>query len=107
MIEKVSRSTSPEAEASLLEELRERGTPFLMISVDGQLERHPGIRDAVMSLHDAGGLVYLDVGQWLTPLGEDYRSPEGHAWGAIAHEAIGKGLAAYIESAVLSAAGGR
>jgi len=75
--------------------------PLIMISVDGQLDNFPHIRETVHTLDQAGALNYLEVLNWLDGM-SDYRSAEGHAWGARAHEVIGRELGAYVASEIVA-----
>ena len=72
--------------------LKSEGRTFYVISVDRQLEEVPHIRQEIMDLESQGLLDYVEVLDWLEGHGP-YRSPEGHIWGARAHEIVGEGLA--------------
>ncbi len=86
-------------------ELDSRGITLLMISVNGQLNRHPHIRDMVQQLESRGLIRYLEVEDWLS--GETgYESPEGHEWGVNAHRIIGNSLAEYIRTELQSKSAG-
>ena len=79
--------------------LRAEGRTLLVVSVDHQLEQFPHIDAAVHDLDARGALRYLEVLDWLGGLGA-YASPEGHIWGAPAHEVIGEHLASAVGAAL-------
>jgi hypothetical protein len=91
--------------AGLLETFAKRlgreKTALIMISVDGQLDRHPEIRATVDRLAASGLLTYAEVRDWLRGL-EPYASPEGHLWGERAHAAIGRSLTDHVEREILA-----
>ncbi len=75
---------------------------FIVISVNGQLGSFPAIKDEVLALHRQGVLEYREVEDWFRGV-DDYASPEGHAWGAKAHQIVGENLARVIRgSAIVS-----
>ncbi|GMU93237.1 MAG: hypothetical protein AMXMBFR4_22950 [Candidatus Hydrogenedentota bacterium] len=78
-------------------DLRESDIDFIVIDVDAQLDRFPGIKARVQSLHADGSLRYLDTVPWLAAT-SNYSSPEGHRWGAKAHQVIGEKLADSIRN---------
>jgi hypothetical protein len=98
----VRESAYVELLETFVERLRREGTPLILISVDGQLDRYPAIRASVDSLCARRTLTYLEVRDWLDGLA-NYHSPEGHLWGSPAHAAIGRGLAAYMRREILIA----
>lgn len=87
--------------ALFAKKLRGDGVPLVMIAVDNQLDRFPAIQAKVQELDAAGTLRYIEVLDWLGPTSEHY-SVEGHAWGAIAHEVIGRELAELIAADYLT-----
>lgn len=76
-------------------DLHRRGISLVMIAVNNQLDWHPSVRNKVMELDAAGDLRYIEVAAWFETL-TDYGSPEGHDWGAKAHQVIGEHLADYV-----------
>ena len=72
-----------------------QGIQLLVISVNGQMARFSHIDEAVRSLQEAGVLRYVEVSDWFEGI-DDFASPQGHAWGARAHETIGIGLAKVV-----------
>jgi hypothetical protein len=68
---------------------------LVVIAINGQLEHFPGIRDNMMVLDRAGSLHYVEVLDWFEGV-TDYRSPEGHIWGAKGHAVVAAGLAEVI-----------
>lgn len=97
--EAATRAAEEEFYNRLLEmfavDLDRRGIALLMISVTNQLEAFPAIREKVRTLDEAGLIDYREVADWLEP-GRHYASPEGHVWGARAHDIIGRRLAEII-----------
>jgi hypothetical protein len=79
--------------------LHAEGRQLWVIAVDHQLEQFPHINAAVHDFDGRGELRYLEVADWLQGH-EPYGSPEGHLWGATAHELIGEHLAAEVATAV-------
>jgi len=94
-------SVSPREEFhnSLLEsfakDLSGKGTHLMMISVNGQLDGFPRIKQKVSELDQNGYLKYIEVAPWFENV-ENYDSPEGHKWGKKAHRIVGYKLASYI-----------
>jgi lysophospholipase L1-like esterase len=78
------------------ERLHADGRTLIIISVGHHLEMFPGIDAAVHDLVARDRAYYVEVLDFLAGLGS-YRSPEGHAWGPTAHQAIGEGLAGVVE----------
>jgi len=76
-------------------DLKEKGIHLVMIAVINDLEKYPHIRSEVTALDSAGLLAYYEVGDWLKGIA-DYRSPEGHSWGARAHQVIGTRLSELV-----------
>ena len=76
-------------------DLHAQGRALWVISVDHQLEQFPHINQAVHDLDARGELHYYEVTDWLKGH-EPYASPEGHMWGAPAHQLIGDHLAGQI-----------
>jgi hypothetical protein len=76
-------------------ELTNAGIRLVVISVDRQLDGYPHIRTRVDELEATGQLRYVEVLDWLKDEG-NYRSLEGHIWGARAHAIIGRELARVI-----------
>ncbi len=72
--------------------LKAQGTRFLMISVNGQLEKFPTIMREVRRLDAQGLLEYVEVRPWFEGV-TDYGSPEGHVWGTKGHQIVGEHLA--------------
>ncbi|HET6462964.1 MAG TPA: SGNH/GDSL hydrolase family protein, partial [Candidatus Krumholzibacteria bacterium] len=79
--------------------LHAQGKQLWVISVDHQLEQFPHINQAVHDLDARGDLRYIEVLDWLHGH-EPYASPEGHMWGAPAHDLIGEHLAAEVSAAL-------
>ncbi len=69
---------------------------LILIDVDGAYQRFPAIWEAIRKMEGDGLLTYLDTREWLKDQ-RGYDSPEGHAWGKVAHEVIGLNLSAYIK----------
>jgi len=78
-------------------DLTNTGIRLVIISVDRQLDGYPHIRTRVDDLAAAGQLQYIEVLDWLQDEG-NYRSLEGHIWGARAHAIIGRELARMIRN---------
>jgi len=76
-------------------DLQARGIGFLMISVNGHLQRFQRLNDTVQRLDGEGLLDYIEVLDWFVDSVE-YVSSEGHVWNAEAHRIIGKGLAEHV-----------
>lgn len=76
-------------------DLHARGIRFLMISVQGHLNKYPPIRGTVAELQSRGLLEYVEIEEWLRNE-TDIRSPEGH-WNKRAHAIIGRNLARIVE----------
>jgi hypothetical protein len=86
--------------------LKSEGRRFIVISVDRQLQSVPYIQQEVMNLEAQGLLDYVEVLDWLEGHAP-YRSPEGHIWGAPAHELIGQGLAQLVAQSPVDSAAAR
>jgi len=78
-------------------DLRQRGIPLLVISVNGQLEGYPALVAGVARLNEAGTLHYVDVRPWFDGV-TAYESPEGHSWGIKAHAILGAQLAEQVRA---------
>ncbi len=81
--------------AAFARDLKRRGIPLVMISVNGDLDTFPAIRETIASLAAEGALAYLETGDWFAGV-TDYGTPEGHAWGEKAHRIVGERLAGYL-----------
>ncbi len=79
--------------------LHAQGKQLWVIAVDHQLEQFPHINQAVHDLDARGELRYIEVLDWLKGA-EPYASPEGHMWGAKAHEVIGNHLSGEVSDAL-------
>ena len=88
--------TAAETYAELLEafatQIHFEGPQLVLISVTGELEKIPLLLSAVKDLQARGLIHYVDTRPWFEP-GVDYRSAEGHAWGAEAQTIVGRRLA--------------
>ena len=80
-------------------QMRAERRALWVISVDHQLKDFPHIDAAVRDLDARGDLKYIEVVDWLRGH-EPYYSPEGHVWGAPAHQIVGEHLAAEIAAAL-------
>jgi len=80
-------------------DLHARGIYFLMISVQGQLNKYPFIKGKVAELESKGLIDYVEVEDWLRNE-TDIRSPEGH-WNSRAHAIVGRNLSRIIKEQVL------
>jgi hypothetical protein len=80
-------------------QMRAEGRALWVISVDHQLTDFPHIDAAVHDLETRGDLKYVEVVDWLHGH-EPYHSPEGHMWGAPAHQIIGEHLALDVAAAL-------
>lgn len=78
-------------------DLHKRKIVFIVISVQGQLDEFPKIKSMVSNLHRESIITYLETKDWFDASKKHYQSPEGHAWGALAHKIIGEKLAEYIK----------
>lgn len=78
-------------------ELGKSDVALIVISVNGQLDRYPAIKERVFELNRRGTLHYVDVVPWFKGV-ENYDSPEGHLWGAKAHRVIAENLAVEIRT---------
>lgn len=91
----IGRSPKEELYNELLDVFAERlaaeGVQLVVIAVNGQLESFPGIRDNITTLDRAGSLRYVEVLGWFEGV-TDFRSPEGHVWGAKGHAIVAAGL---------------
>ncbi|MBU2490006.1 MAG: SGNH/GDSL hydrolase family protein, partial [Proteobacteria bacterium] len=76
-------------------DLKRRGIPLVMISVNGDLDSLPEIRKAIARLEGEGHLTYLETADWFAGV-TDYGTPEGHAWGEKAHRILGEHLADHV-----------
>jgi len=77
-------------------DLAQRGTPLILISVNGHLEEFPFIWERVQQLDAQEKLLYVEVADWFGAM-TDYSSQEGHLWGTKAHELIGNRLAEVVQ----------
>lgn len=95
------REASPaeELHVALLElfasDLSARGVRLIMIAVNDQLNYFPHIKRAVADLDTKGLLRYVEVTDWFKGV-TGFESPEGHEWGAKAHQIIGSELAEIV-----------
>jgi hypothetical protein len=69
---------------------------LIMISLNGNLDGFPHIRQKVMELDTAGLLKYCEVTHWLDGR-TGYGAPDGHIWGSKAHRVIGRKLAETVK----------
>jgi hypothetical protein len=76
-------------------DLKRRGIRFLMISVNGQLQKFRIISKKIEMLEHEGMLEYIEVEPWFTGV-TGFSSPEGHDWGKKAHEILGENLASIV-----------
>lgn len=77
-------------------DLRRRGVRLIMISVNGELDDFQQAREKVAELETEGVLDYVEVAPWFDGEERNYSSPEGHRWGELGHEIVGRNLARYI-----------
>ena len=68
-------------------DLQRRGIPLILIATPGDLARWPGVRAQVELMDHAGLLSYLNTDKWFAAE-SDYRTPQGHAWGAKGHRIV-------------------
>lgn len=76
-------------------DLSDKKVTLLMISVNKQLNEFPEIKNKVYELDRKGLLKYIEVEPWFYGV-TNYGTPEGHTWGKVAHEIIGKHLSQII-----------
>lgn len=95
-------SLTPEEEfhISLLDpfarDLKKKQIQIILISVNGQLDSFPAIKQKVMDLDREGIVEYAEVSDWFDSTDPANQSPEGHVWGTRAHKIIGQRLAEII-----------
>jgi len=81
---------------AFVKDLKRKRAGVIFISVNEELGVYPGIEKKVRQLASGGYLAYIDIMPWMKGL-DDKGSPEGHAWGKLSHEVIGKKLTEYIK----------
>ncbi len=91
--------------SAFAEDLHRRGIPLLLFDVPGHLADWPGIQSEAEALDRKRLLHYLRTERWFDGVA-DYRTPEGHAWGAKGHRVVAQQLTAPLRAALAESKSG-
>lgn len=83
--------------STFVHDLKDKGIDVYMIATEKDVANYAHIQETVDLLQSAKVLTFLNTHDWLKEhTKEEYASPEGHAWGTLAHRIIGERLAETI-----------